>query len=271
MENCTNEKLNEFSHESYRYINQIFGDETVRQIISEVFPNKKYKFVVKPGGREYHNSSHHVLKNNRNKKIWCSGVKGYQNTNINTNDTLCQSYSLLTYLKKPIDDDQKQRQMDMIQMYREILSNPSFLKEFDIVINDERNKQLWKVDPEVNDPRKVVFIEMDTAQILKDIHDVLDKWEKYGYLYYIGDGKCPKSKSKSKPIKVEEPTRMITRSSSLIAPMTTRSSSLIAPMTTRSYRPSSMSRMKAGTKRYKSTKMSKIKRTRTRIKTRSYK
>ena len=262
MENCTNEKLREFSHESYRYINQIFGDITVRQIISEVFPNKKYKFVVKPGGEEYHNSFHHALLNNRNKKIVCSGDRGYQNTNINENDTLCQSYSLLTYLNKPIDPDQKQRQMDMIQMYREILSNPSFLKELDNVINDKRNKKLWKVDPEVNDPRYVVFIKMDTEQILKDIHDVLDKWEKYGYLFYIGNGKCPKSKSK--PIKVEEPTRMITRSSSLISPMTTRS-----------YRPPSMSRMKAGTKRYKSTKMSKIKRTTTRtkkgIKTRSYK
>ena len=39
---CTNEKLEEFSLEHFTFINQFFGDETVREVIAEVFPNKKY-------------------------------------------------------------------------------------------------------------------------------------------------------------------------------------------------------------------------------------
>ena len=42
MSSCTDALLESFSKEHFTYINQIFGDQTIRQIISEVFPNKKY-------------------------------------------------------------------------------------------------------------------------------------------------------------------------------------------------------------------------------------
>jgi hypothetical protein len=35
--NCTKEKLDTFSKRHYTYINQIFGDATVRQIIEEEY------------------------------------------------------------------------------------------------------------------------------------------------------------------------------------------------------------------------------------------
>ena len=71
---CTNEKLEEFSLEHFTFINQFFGDETVREVIAEVFPNKKYTFkieIVEQG------SFHHVLIDKKGKRI-CSFEKGHQ-------------------------------------------------------------------------------------------------------------------------------------------------------------------------------------------------
>lgn len=31
------------------------------------------------------------------------------------------------------------------------------------------------------------------SNLIKIIKDVLDKWENYGYLYFIGHGTCPKN------------------------------------------------------------------------------
>ena len=44
---CTNEKLEEFSLEHFTFINQFFGDETVREVIAEVFPNKNTRLRLK--------------------------------------------------------------------------------------------------------------------------------------------------------------------------------------------------------------------------------
>jgi hypothetical protein len=188
MTECSTELLNIFSNEHYTYINQIFGDETVREIISEIkkFKNKRFEFATEETGRNFEYSSHHILIDKKTKEIVCSVDNGYQNININKNDTLCQSYSLLTYLNIDIDPDQKQRQMDMIAMYREILSNSLFLKKLDEITLNEDNKKLW-TDYTQNTKK---FIVMDKQKILKKINDVLDKWEAYGYLYFIGKGTC---------------------------------------------------------------------------------
>ena len=65
---CTNPKLRIFSFEHFTYINQIFGDQTIREIIREVFPNKKYLFGVQQTGEEFENSHHHVLIEKKNKR-----------------------------------------------------------------------------------------------------------------------------------------------------------------------------------------------------------
>jgi hypothetical protein len=187
MEECSTEKLNEFSNEHYTYINQIFGDASVREIISEIkkFQNKQFEFATEKTGRNFEYSAHHVLIDKKTKETVCSVDNGYQNININKNDTLCQSYSLLTYLNIDINDDQQDRQMDMIAMYREILSNRLFLKKIDEIILNEANKKLW-TDYTQNTKK---FIVMDKQKILNKINDVLDKWEAYGYRYFIGKGK----------------------------------------------------------------------------------
>lgn len=198
---CTNALLEDFSLEHYTYINQIFGDITVRNIIESVtaFKNPEYKFQVKPSGSEFESSFHHTLVKKSARKTICSADLGYQDMDINKNDTLCQSYSLLLYFKKPIINDpgnkesHKQNQMNMIAMYRDIVKNPEFLVKIDEIFIPENNK-LW-IDYTKTTDKKTVFVKMKKTTILKNINNVLKKWEEYGYLYFTGNGKCPSKKS----------------------------------------------------------------------------
>jgi hypothetical protein len=192
---CSDIKLESFSKEHFTYINQIFGDQTVREIISEIYPNRKYEFGIEETGEEFENSSHHVLINKATNTSICSVDTGYQNILINKNDTLCQSYSLLTYFKIPINPDQKQRQFDMIAMYRDyLLSNPTFIAELNDIITNKDNNKLWTDYTYNNTNNKIKYVVMDKRGILQKIKNVLTKWENYGYLYFIGDGKCPINK-----------------------------------------------------------------------------
>ena len=45
ISSCSKEKLEEFSKKHFTYINQIFGDATVRQIIEEEYPTT-YEFKI---------------------------------------------------------------------------------------------------------------------------------------------------------------------------------------------------------------------------------
>jgi hypothetical protein len=90
MNTCTSEKLNEFSKEHYTYINQIFGDETVREIIKEMYTERDWDFAVEDANADFEYSNHHVLmkegKTGEDIK-WCSVDEGYQNIFVNKNDT----------------------------------------------------------------------------------------------------------------------------------------------------------------------------------------
>lgn len=190
---CTDNKLKKFSLLHYTYINQIFGDMSVREIISEVFPNKKYGFKANPGSGEFATSNHHVLVTTKDNKEKCSVGDKFQNININSHDTLCQSYSLLTYRKKKIHRSQKERQMDMVKMYREFLENDEFIRLLsDEVIDNPENKKLWRNF--ASNKRKKGYVTMKIDSIVKKISEVLDIWEAYGYYWFIGDGTCPLNK-----------------------------------------------------------------------------
>jgi hypothetical protein len=219
---CSDDKLESFSKEHFTYINQIFGDQTLREIISEIKPNNTFEFGIEETGEEFENSSHHILINKATKVPVCSVDSGYQNLLINKNDTLCQSYSLLTYFKKPINLDQKQRQLDMIAMYRELLANKTFIAELNELITNKQNRHLWR-DYTINKKKYVV---MNTQKLLQKIKNVLTKWEKYGYWYFIGEGKCPINKgnrilggtnknSKNKSIKKKAITRKLIKKKSV--------------------------------------------------------
>ena len=61
MNQCTEEKLFLFSREHYTYINQIFGDETIRQIIKEMYVERDWDFGVEDANEDFEYSNHHVL------------------------------------------------------------------------------------------------------------------------------------------------------------------------------------------------------------------
>jgi hypothetical protein len=203
MNKCTEDALKLFGKDHYTYINQIFGDLTVRQIIKEIYAPRDWNFVatLQTEG-DFQGSYHHVLeKKGKDGEIiqWCSVTEEFQKTKINKNDTLCQSYTLLKYLNKPIDKNMKKRQMEMIKMYRNILKRDDFKKEFSGIVkimqktikkNKRKNNPTLWIDYTYEEPEP--YLNKDFDVLYAEIQSVLEKWEKYGYLYYIKDGTCPK-------------------------------------------------------------------------------
>ena len=192
--NCTKEKLDTFSKRHYTYINQIFGDATVRQIIEEEYPTT-YKFEVENTGADFDFSFHHTVKDREDGRVLCSVDDGYQDIYKNKNDTLCQSYSLMNYFDIDIPDDKKDRQMAMIQMYRDILNGT--LENFDAIdFKDVLNREILSVKSNKHLWRNFItnrgYISMSKQTFFKNIESTLDEWEDYGYWFFIGKGNCPK-------------------------------------------------------------------------------
>jgi hypothetical protein len=188
MNKITKKMLNDFSLEHFTYINQFFGDQTVREIISEIYKNKTWEFHVEIGVGEFRGSHHHVLRKKKNKDvIWCSVDEKIQNMKKNVNDTLCQSYSLLKYKRITLDKkDSKANQEKMIKLYRTIIKNKHFKKHFSILINDPDNSEIYKIFLK-ND--KEIPMLMNFTFIMNNIEKTLDNWESYGYRYFIGKSK----------------------------------------------------------------------------------
>ena len=186
-------KMTEFSNNHYTYINQIFGDLTVRDIITELWTNKNdWKLVVeKADANRFESGFHHILerKNNGKKIKWCSVEEGYQNP-VNKNDTLCQSYTLLKYRAISMDKkNSKKNQMKMIKLYRTIMKKTHFKKEIKQLIEDEDNKGHWKIYTEKNKKSHSRNMPMNYNNIMNNINKTLNDWEKFGFRYFIKKGK----------------------------------------------------------------------------------
>ena len=188
MSNCTETKLMTFSKKHYTYINQFFGDETVREIISELYSNAKYDFEIQDANEDFESDSfHHILVEKDTGKEICSVDNGIQNMNANKNDTLCQSYTLLMYFGHKIPRDRKKKQMLMIQMYRKILKEKKLMNKVEEeLLSVKSNATKWTDYTK----RKETYIPLNKDFIIKNIKDLLNKWESYGYLYFIGSGHC---------------------------------------------------------------------------------
>ncbi len=189
---CTQRKLDNFSQKHYTYINQLFGDMAVREIIAEKFPDKYRIFdVAKADEADFDaDSDHHFIYDTKNDEYICSVQRGYQDTSKNVNDTLCQSYSLMSYFRIKIAPTRKRRQMDMIKMFRTLLADVDFIMFLDRdLISHKKNKKLWK-DYTKSENKYII---MDINHILENIKNVLDDWESYGYHFFIGKGKAPSS------------------------------------------------------------------------------
>jgi len=202
---CTNTNLETFSRAHYSYINQIFGDITVRDIIQEVY-KKSGKLVTESSGPEFENSYHHVFtvkEKKKNIKI-CSANLGYQDIGVDINDTLCQSYSLMNYLGYKFNkkasteasiEEKKAKQMVMIKMYRDIINNPEFLKVLLKEIIVAGNKDLWTDSTDPTTDVKIIKRHLkNKSGLINKIRFVLDAWENYGWHFFIGKGTCSPKK-----------------------------------------------------------------------------
>ena len=182
---CTKEMLDEFSKKHYTYINQIFGDLTVREIIMEVFQSVNI-FEHEETGAEFENSFHHTVMNTKTGESYCSVRDLLQNINVNKNDTMCQSYSLLAYFDIKTSKNQVRKQMQMIHMYRRMLKNADFIKTLDDIINSRNNKH-WRDFTKARTP----YLKMNKKAILGKIHEALNEWERYGFWFFVREGNCP--------------------------------------------------------------------------------
>jgi len=108
------EKLERFGLDHFNYINLVFGDQNIRQHIMEatakdrgVWKYKRKQYIGTGKNRklflklatvkstEYDSSFHHICR--RGRETICSGGMCYQHL-WRVNDTLCQSYSMMTFL-----------------------------------------------------------------------------------------------------------------------------------------------------------------------------
>ena len=187
---CTDTQLQQFGKEHYTFINQIFGDTTVREIISEVFPSEEYEFRVESASSEFDaGSEHHYLYNKKRGTNICSVKNKHQNMLRDKNDTLCQSYSLLTYFGIKISPKRKNRQVAMCNMYRIILNNEVFMRRLnDEIVDNSDNKMLWRLY--TSNKNGTQYVNMNISYIREQLLDVLSKWESYGYLYFMDEGSC---------------------------------------------------------------------------------
>ena len=186
---CTERKLINFSKKHYTYINQIFGDISVREIIKEVYPNDKFKFVVLKANdidNFENNSLHHVLEYVKSGRQLCSVQQKHQDLTKDLNDTLCQSYSLMNYFGIKISRVRRKKQEDMVRMYKTLLNNDEFVKKLnDDILTNKKNKKIW-----VDYSKPTQYLDMNVNNLVKNINTVLDNWNDYGYNYFIGDGDC---------------------------------------------------------------------------------
>jgi len=134
----------------------------------------------------------------------CSAEQGYQDLAVDINDNLCQSYSLMTMLDIDFDstpsaiasrEQKHNKQVSMVNMYRKILANRKFLREFGKIIRDSDNEELWE---DTVDEENIFFIirtYRTPALVIEKIKKVLDIWERWGWQFFVGDGTCEKVKT----------------------------------------------------------------------------
>jgi hypothetical protein len=168
------------------FINQIFGDGDVREIITEVYPNNELCLLVVDDRLQ---GNHHVVKNLTTNKVICSKTTRprIQNPYVDVNDNLCQSYSLARYRNIQITRDKIQKQMDIIQMYREILNNVMFINKLnDELLRNTSYKPSWRIYK--NSRKTHRNINLNKTILFRNIHKLLDEWENGGYRYFIRHG-----------------------------------------------------------------------------------
>ena len=219
------EQLEIFSHLFQAYINQIFGDQSVRSVIYSIFGNKEhnknYRFGLvefNSGDNEWEKANedhsvpkrkasyyddivdkvkiddsddnHHVLYDIVKEKyidsINTEGFK-YQDQERDSEDSLCQSYSLMKFFNKRMNKDPIKKQKQMIVFYRALLKNKHFIQKIkeEIFYKKPFDQEVWEDEDENIIPTQK---DKDFDKLKKKILYTLDNWEDYGYWYFIKNG-----------------------------------------------------------------------------------
>lgn len=195
---CKNKTdLENFYDKWLTYISQIFGDEEVRNLIQRIYSNSELelKSIIHPRGQPFAGESHHIVSHKNKKMIICSAEQGYQNIDVHKGDVLCQSYALLNYFGIKMDNTDTdighwRNQMKMIEMYKNLLSNLTFMKELENLITTISKEtparwHLYKGDKETK-------FNFKFTDIIINITKVLELWGSYGYWTFIKNGSCMK-------------------------------------------------------------------------------
>jgi hypothetical protein len=254
------ELLENFAVDWTTFINQIFGDENIREIIMRTYEKEGNELLTEKFQDPTHGWMNHHVTN-----LECSVDGKYQNTRVHREDMLCQSYSLMNYLgigfdkrnafalwskkdKRGAYNSRKSIQDAMIGTYRGLLSNPLFLANLELFFTQyskflkygETKKkssktkipkgywvdfskggedegelftyQQFKPDTMTKQTKLTVEIVKETNKnfydfILLNIRRVLDAWENYGWLCFIGEGTYADYLSNSTPKNTQKRTR----------------------------------------------------------------
>lgn len=176
-------KFTKFGNYFETYINQILGDQTVREMISEIWPRKglRFKTITDEGG------DHHIV-------IDDDGYEYNSKNTLQTNsdkDNLCQTYSLAFWFGKILSKRcRKRNQMEIIELIKKIFSNEKFISLLnEDLIKNETNKHLWSIyaQRKPNGPyvKTGKYVKMHIDIIRKNIFKTLKIWKEYGYKEYM--------------------------------------------------------------------------------------
>ena len=193
-------KLRIFGNRHYDFINQIFGTSAIREVIQSEYP-KTHDWILKSedSGPEFENSFHHFCGTVYGKDRWCSVDEGIQDIEVNPNDTLCQSYSLMKYFGYILETDielTEDLQKRMVLMYNDLLTNDLIKQEIELQAPDTN---IWKYNN--NDDVKKYKLRHNNYtdkkkvrkkgaigrknKILALIDTVLKEWDEYGWQYFM--------------------------------------------------------------------------------------
>ena len=201
------EELREFGLRHYYYINQIFGDLTLREIIQEEFTSPEhFTLDTEQTGAEFEHSFHHFCGGKSGRK-WCSVDAGIQNILVHPHDTLCQSYSVMKYMGNiPKDTPLSENlQKQMVDMWRTLLNNKKIQEHIVHASQQYKNYPELQRLAKINnlkaigkekaiakrlkqagiDPYLFQNITPRSKDLINKIQDVLNEWEDYGWYWFM--------------------------------------------------------------------------------------
>ena len=172
--------LRDFRIEHYRYINQLLGDRTLRQLIMNQFPSKeKLLLRTDKASDDFDGGWHHVVRQGRSRKpFYCSVNSGIQDVIKHPLDTLCQSYSVGFYFGDISTDNQElthEVQTRMINRWFIILENPIIQGQIIDAVQEKREGEWYQKDIPENERNEM---------IIPKIKAVLSRWFEFGWILF---------------------------------------------------------------------------------------